>query len=178
MTQSAPIAETLASLASLVQALDALEPSYFGRKLAQAGTARDYYDIVLELDYAANSKWLRDTGDERVHHILNDIGSVVDRIDGFFRIKLWPGSTAQNQSWTHAVLRAAGGKYAFRDDGSLEISLLDARLHGETLTVKRIWNHVCNYSGSLTEFEIRLDEQQIAEARARLASLRSFPLPL
>lgn len=178
MTQPAPIAETLALLTSLVQALDAIEPSYFGQKLAQARTARGYYDVILELDYAANSKWLRDTGDERVHRILNDIGAVVDQIDAFFRIRLWPGSTAQNQSWTHAVSRAPGGKYAFRDDGSLEISLLDAGLHGETLSVKRIWNHVCNYSGSLTQFEIRLDAQQVAEVRARLASLRSFPLPL
>lgn len=173
-----PITDTVASLVSLVRALDALEPNYFGQRLAQAGTARDFHDVVLELDYASNSKWLRDTSDERVHRILNDITALVRTIDRFFRISLWPGSTAQNQRWTHALSRDPSARYAVRDDGSLEIGLLDARLHGERLSVKRIWTHVSDYSGSVTAFELQLDAEQVAEFKARLANLRTFPLPL
>ncbi|OBV41092.1 hypothetical protein [Janthinobacterium psychrotolerans] len=173
-----PITATLAALASLVEALEAIESSHFGPQLAQAGTAHAYHDIALELAYASNSRWLRDTGDERVHRILNDIQPLLASINAFFRIKLWPTSTAQNQRWTHALSRDPAARYAVRDDGSLEISLLDASLHGELLSVRRLWSHVSNYSGSITAFELKLDADQLAECRQRLASLRSFPLPV
>ena len=173
-----PITDTLASLAELVHALDWLEPNYLTKQFDQAATARDMHEVILEFSYAANSKALRDTGDERVHQLLNDTLPLTATLRAFFSINLWPASTAQLQSWTHALSTAASGKYAFRDDGSIRISLLDASLHGSTLSVKRIWSHVSNFSGSLTEFELKLDAEQAAEFKARLANLRSFPLPL
>ena len=172
------VADTLASLAELVHALDWLEPNYLTQHFDRAATARDMHEVILEFSYAANSKALRDTGDERVHKLLNDILPLTETIRAFFRIDLWPASTAQLQSWTHALSTAPSGKYAFRDDGAIRISLLDASLQGSTLSVKRIWTHVSNFSGSWTGVELKLDAGQVAECRSRLASLRSFPLPL
>lgn len=172
------VADTLASLAELVHALDWLEPNYLTKHFDRAATARDMHEVILEFSYAANSKALRDTGDDRVHKLLNDILPLAETIRAFFRIDLWPASTAQLQSWTHALSTAPSGKYAFRDDGAIRISLLDASLQGSTLSVKRIWTHVSNFSGSWTGVELKLDAGQVAECRSRLASLRSFPLPL
>lgn len=173
------VADTLASLAELVHALDWLEPNYLTKHFDRAATARDMHEVILEFSYAANSKALRDTGDDRVHKLLNDILPLTETIRAFFRIDLWPASTAQLQSWTHALSTAPSGKYAFRDDGAIRISLLDADLHGSTLSVKRIWTHVSNFTGSWTgvELKLKLDAGQVAECRSRLASLRSFPLP-
>ncbi|MGK5027728.1 hypothetical protein [Janthinobacterium sp. RB2R34] len=171
------VADTLASLAELVHALDWLEPTYFAQRLDQAATARELHEIVLALDYAANSKELRDTGDERVHRLLNDILPLTEAIRVFFRIDLWPASTAQLQSWKHALSTAPSGKYAFRDDGAIRICLLDATLHGSTLTVRRFWTHVSDFSGSWTEVELKLDAQQVAEFNTRRASLDAFFLP-
>lgn len=171
------VADTLASLAELVHALDWLEPNYLTKHFDQAATARDMHEVILEFSYAANSKALRDTGDERVHKLLNDILPLTETIRAFFRIDLWPASTAQLQSWTHALSTAPSGKYAFRDDGAIRISLLDADLHGSTLSVRRIWSHVSDVSGSWTEVELKLDAQQVAEFNTRRASLDSFFLP-
>ena len=171
------IAETLASLGELVHALDWLEPTHFRQQFERAATARDMHEVILALGYAANSKELRDTGDERVHKLLSDILSLISTLRAFFIINLWPASTGQLQSWTHALSSAPGGKYAFRDDGSIRIGLLDASLQGSILSVRRIWTHVSNFSGSLTEVELKLEAEQAAEFKARLASLRSFPLP-
>ena len=171
------VADTLASLAELVHALDWLEPNYLTKHFDQAATARDMHEVILEFSYAANSKALRDTGDERVHKLLNDILPLTEIIRAFFRIDLWPASTAQLQSWTHALSTAPSGKYAFRDDGAIRISLLDADLHGSTLSVRRIWSHVSDVSGSWTEVELKLDAQQVAEFNTRRASLDSFFLP-
>ena len=171
------VADTLASLAELVHALDWLEPNYLTKHFDRAATARDMHEVILEFSYAANSKALRDTGDERVHKLLNDILPLTETIRAFFRIDLWPASTAQLQRWKHALSTAPSGKYAFRDDGAIRISLLDADLHGSTLSVRRIWSHVSDVSGSWTEVELKLDAQQVAEFNTRRASLDSFFLP-
>ena len=171
------VADTLASLAELVHALDWLEPNYLTKHFDRAATARDMHEVILEFSYAANSKALRDTGDDRVHTLLNDILPLTETIRAFFRIDLWPASTAQLQSWTHALSTAPSGKYAFRDNGAIRISLLDADLHGSTLSVRRIWSHVSDVSGSWTEVELKLDAQQVAEFNTRRASLDSFFLP-
>ena len=178
MQTQVPIADTLSSLAELVHALEWLEPNYVTQRFDRAATAGEMHGVILELSYAANSKVLRDTGDERVHKLLNDILSLTATLRAFFTINLWPASTAQLQSWKHALSTAPSGKYAFRDDGSIRIGLLDADLHGLNLSVRRIWSHVSNFSGSVTEFELKLDAEQAAEFKARLASLRDFPLPL
>ena len=178
MQTQMPIADTLASLAGLVHALDRLEPNHFTRQFDQAVSARELHEVILALGYAANSRELRDMGEERVHRLLNDIVPLTEAIRVFFRIDLWPASTAQLQSWTHALSRAASGKYAFRDNGAIRICLLDASLLGSTLSVKRIWTHVSDFSGCWTDFDLRLDAEQVAECRARLAGLRAFPLPL
>lgn len=172
-----PIIGTLASLAELVHALDWLEPNYLTKHFDQATTARDMHEVILEFSYAANSKALRDTGDERVHTLLNHILPLTATLRAFFTINLWPSSTAQLQCWKHALSTAPSGKYAFRDDGSIRISLLDADLHGSSLSVRRIWSHVSDYSGSWTEVELKLDAQQVADFNTRRASLDSFFLP-
>ena len=171
------IADTLASLAELVHALHWLEPNYLTKHFDQASTARDMHEVILEFSYAANSKTLRDTGDERVHKLLNEILPLTATLRAFFTINLWPSSTAQLQRWKHALSTAPSGKYAFRDDGSIRISLLDADLHGMNLSVRRIWSHVSDFSGSVTEVELKLEAEQAAEFKARLANLRTFPLP-
>ena len=178
MQTQLPVADTLASLAELVHALHWLEPNYLTKHFDQAATARDMHEVILEFSYAANSKTLRDTGDERVHKLLNEILPLTATLRAFFTINLWPSSTAQLQRWKHALSTAPSGKYAFRDDGSIRISLLDADLHGVSLSVRRIWSHVSDFSGSVTEVDLKLDAEQATQFKARLASLRSFPLPL
>lgn len=174
MDQANDFNVTIARLGELLHALYGLEPNRFLRSLSEAGTLDEWYAVVLALNYAANSKELRDTGDARVHAICEEIRDEVKLVNGIFRASISPQTPSQQQSWQSAVARDPAGKYAFRDDGSLEISLLDARLDGATLHVKRLWNHVCNTEGDWVDFHIKLDETQASTIRRKLSTLRAI----
>jgi hypothetical protein len=166
--------DTAGRLVKLLLVLQSFEPNRFLAQLTDAETLAAWYDVVCRLDYAANSKYLRDTDDERVHALCEEIRVLVRDIDAAFRLRMLPASPSQKQSWESAVAHDPAGKYAFRNDGSLEISLLDARLDGATLHVKRLWNHVCNTEGSWVDFHIKLDETQANTIRRKLATLRAI----
>lgn len=157
------VSETLAGLLKLVQALHAIAPNRFYQKFQEANTAREMYAVALELGYAANCKELRDTGDQQVQSLCEEILLEVAKLDAAFRVKLSPHSPGQKLSWDNAVSKDPAAKYAFRHDGSLEISLLDADLAGSLLHVKRLWNHVCNFDGSWTNFMIKLEAEQVSD---------------
>jgi hypothetical protein len=165
-------AEIFFHLMKLIRALDEISPNRFLNKIVGAKTACEVHDTVLALQYAANSKELRDTGDKQVHILCEEIRRQAQRLNNFFVMKLFPSSLQQKQSWEHFVLQAVGGKYAFSADGSLEISLLDAELRKSALRVKRIWGPVSSYDGSTIDFEIKLDANQISNFKARLADSR------
>lgn len=172
MNSPIPITDTFSRLMELLTALHGISPNRFFSLLNQAGSVREFYDGALELAYAANSKELRDTYEEQVHSLAEDIRREVAMLNSFFRIKLFPSSPSQMQSWENFVSRDLGGRYAFRDDGSLEISLLDVELRDSVLHVKRVWSHVSSFGGSWTNFKIKLDANQVAELRTRLAEVR------
>ncbi len=151
-----------------------LEPNRFEPMLREAKTVRDFYDGALALGYAANAKELRDTWDDRVHSLCIEILVQMNTIDAFFRVKLYPGTPEQEQDWKRSLLRDPSAKYAMRDDGSLEISLLDSKMHESTLHVRRVWSHVSNFGGCLTDFRIKLNQAQTGELRAKLAELRAL----
>lgn len=164
--------DTFSRLMALLTALHEISPNRFFNRLRQAASLDEFYGAALELGYAANSKELRDTYDEQVHSLSEDIRREVGKLDAVFRIKLLPGSPSQKQSWENSASRDPSARYAFRSDGSLEISLLDAELRDAILHVKRVWSHVGNFDGSWTNFKIKLDADQVAELRTRLAEVR------
>lgn len=162
-----------ADLMRLVDALHQVSPNRFHAMVKKARTSAEWYDAVLALRYAAGSKELRDTGDGRVHELCEDIRRRAADIDAVFQMKLFPGSPSQQRDWEHALALDDHATYAFRKDGSLEISLLDSDLQGAALHVRRVWNHVCNFTGSWTDFTIELDEAQVADWQARRARLQA-----
>ncbi|RFP23002.1 hypothetical protein D0T25_07655 [Duganella sp. BJB488] len=166
------ITDTFSRLMALLTALHEISPNRFFNMLRDAANVDEFYNAALALGYAANSKELRDTYEEQVHSLSEDIRREVEELNSFFRIKLFPSSPSQKQSWENFVSRDLGGRYAFRDDGSLEISLLDAKLSDSVLHVKRVWSHVSSFGGSLTDFKIKLDANQVTELRTRLAEVR------
>ncbi len=166
------VADLLARLMQQLYELDQLSPNRFPALIEKAGDIGAWYAAMLELNYAANCKELRDTGDDRVHAICVQIRDTVDGFKPFFRVRLLPASPEQQQGWTSMVSREPSGKYAFRDDGSIEVGLLDSTLHGDLLFVGHVWNHVCNFDGSSVSFTIRLDEAQAAQLRTRFAESR------
>lgn len=174
MDRPSDFAASAAHIRERLDALYALETNRFLRTVSEAATVDEWYGAVLALNYAANSKELRDTGDARVHAICEEIRDEVKRINMLFRARISPVTPSQKQSWESAVSRDPSARYAFRDDGSLEISLLDARLEAATLHVKRLWNHVCNTEGDWVDFHIKLDETQVNTIRRKLSTLRAI----
>ncbi|QBE62679.1 hypothetical protein [Pseudoduganella lutea] len=174
MNPQADTAAILADLTKLVEALHQVSPNRFHAMVKKAGTAAEWYDAVLALRYAAGSKELRDTDDERVHELCEAIRRHVARIDAYFQMKLVPASPRQQREWEDALTPDLHARHVFRKDGSLEVSLLDSDLQGATLHVRRVWNHVCNFTGSWTEFTIELDKAQAAEWQARRARLQAM----
>ncbi len=166
--------DTAGHLVKLLRALHDFQPNPFLAQLGAAETLDAWYDVVCRLGYAANSKYLRDTGEERVHLLCEEIRVLICVVDEAFRLRVLPASLPQKQSWESAASRDPSARYAFRDDGSLEISLLDASLDGATLHVKRLWNHVCNTEGSWVDFKIKLDDTQASAIRRKLSTLRAI----
>ncbi|WBS04297.1 hypothetical protein OU994_08470 [Pseudoduganella sp. SL102] len=173
-TSAADIAAIPADLMQLVEALHRISPNRFHAMVNRAATAAEWYDAVLALRYAANARELRDTGDERVHGLCEEIRRHVARIDDVFQMTLLPASPVQQREWEGALAADGHARQVFRTDGSLHISLLDSDLRGAALHVRRAWNHVCNFTGSWTDFTIGLDEAQAADWQARRARLRAM----
>jgi hypothetical protein len=159
-----------------LQALHEREPNRFLSTFAAANTVRAFYAAALALGYAANGKELRDTWDEEVHRLCEDIRTDIAQLDLLFRTTLVPRSPQQRAEWDNTIVAAPGGKYAFRRDGSLEISNLDSDLDGVILHTRRMWNHVCNYDGAITDFSIRLDADQAGEVQSRLEQAQAIRL--
>jgi hypothetical protein len=174
MNSPIQIAETFARLMKLLHALHEISPNPYLHRFHAAKTASELYDAALSLAYAANSKELRDTSDERVHVLSNAILLQIAELNASFRTKLTPNSPQQKQSWEKTVSLDPTGKYAFRSDGSVEISLMDSEILESILHVKRVWSHVSNFGGSWTDFRIRLDEGQVRDLKRKLAELRTF----
>ena len=151
----------------LLRQLQEVEPNRFFHKINEATTANEIFEAVLEFHYAANSKELRDTGDRQIHIMLDKISEQAEVLGAFFRIKLFPNSVGQKQSWKTTVSRDPSATYAFRDDDSLEIGLMESALHESTLHVERVWSHVSSFGGSRTNFKIKLDAIQAKEFKAR-----------
>jgi len=166
------ITDTFSRLMGLLTALHEISPNRFFNMLKDAANVDEFYNAALALGYAANSKELRDTYEEQVHSLAEAIRREIATLDAFFRIKLLPRSPSQKQSWESSSSRDTSARYAFRSDGSLETSLLDAELRDSILHVKRVWSHVGNFDGSWTDFKIKLDADQVTELRTRLAEVR------
>jgi hypothetical protein len=170
-TMKSELTDAISDIKKLIHSLHAISPNRFTSKLEQAKTTNEIYAVVLEMGYAANSPELADTSDDQVITVLKELRLQVKNLNSILRIKLWPASDIQKQDWVRFVQMAPNGKYAFRNDGSLEISLLDSKLNDSTLHIKRIWSHVCNFDGSWTEFEIKLDEAQISDFKRKSSKL-------
>ncbi|WP_288380572.1 hypothetical protein [uncultured Massilia sp.] len=166
------LAEEVTRLMHLLRQLSEFASGYFLAKIEAARTIREWYDAVLALDYAANGKELRDTDDERVHALCRQITEVIDWIEPFFRVKLYPCSAAQAQRWKARVARNSLGKYTFRRDGAIEASVMDARLRGDRLWIGRIWADIGSFSGVQVNLRIRLHPSQIADMRSKFAQFR------
>jgi len=166
------VAAVLARLTQLLRELDTVSPSRFPALIAQAGEIGEWYAGVLALDYAANSKELRDTDDEAVHSVCLQIRPAVDALAPFFRARLFPRSLEQAQRWRAMAAPESDARFAFRSDDSIEIGLLDSTLSGDQLRVRRVWSHVGNFDGFRIALDIGLDELQATEMQERFANAR------
>lgn len=172
-----PIAEILAALKATIVALSEYEdtaPRWFLRRLEPVSTIHEFRDLVRELGSAVHSKDAWDGGSRRFHDGLVEIGLHVARIEAFFKMKFWPSSPQQQQSWTHFVLTESGGRIRFESDGALEVSLIDTTLSGTTLTLDWEWSPAYRASSSSAGFKLKLDENQAKQFKHKLADLRAF----
>ncbi len=174
MISSTHIADVFTRTGTLLEALFAVEPNRFLAQFRAAKTTDELYDAALALGYAAGSKEIRDTCDAQVHILAGQILLELEKLDALFRVNLYPSSAGQKLSWEVAVARDSAATYAFRKDGSIQISLLDSTLSGSTLHVKRIWTHVCSFDGSRTNFSIKLEADQIVQVKDMSAAVRAF----
>jgi hypothetical protein len=172
------LAECLASLKKLTLAISEYPANRLFNHLSNAKTPQELFAVILELNYSSNSKIFRDGGPEEHHQNLNKITEYAKIFEDFFEAKITPNSLEQKQKWNKTILPAPSGKYAFRDDGSLRISLVDSELQGSKLHVKRMWTHVSNYDGSWTDFVIELDEAQIMYLNTRFEEVRVYVVTL
>lgn len=163
------VATIIKEIAKLLYALSDLETNRFMIKFNQAPTTIKVYDAILELEYAANSKELRDTGDDRVHTLCEQIRMQSRKLHTFFRLDLFPNSEQQKLNWTKPFRPDLESKYVFREDGSLQVSVLESELVDSTLHVKRYWSRYGNFDGTRGDFKIQLDVEQ-AQAFKKKAS--------
>ena len=161
------VQDTLDEFMRLLRDLQEVEPNRFFHKINESTTANEIFEAVLEFHYAANSKELRDTGDRQIHIMLDKISERARELNAFFTMNLFPNSVSQKQSWKTTVSRDPSATYAFRDDDSLEIGLMESELHESTLHVKRVWSHVGSFGGCRANFKIKLDPIQVKEFKAR-----------
>lgn len=170
------IEELLTTFVKLLEQLHWHEPNRFLGSIQRAGTVGQWYDVVLGIRSAANSKELRDTDNEQVHKLCNEILGVIKDLDDFFIADVSPRSAEQKNAWLRAVMPAESGQYAFRRDGCIRISLLDATLEGASIRVRRMWTHVCSGPGSTTDFELELDATQTCDIQGGLEKLAAAKL--
>jgi hypothetical protein len=177
MNAQTDIADILARLLKLLLALDNIFPSYpYLENFSQALTINEIYDAALMAEGVLRSMGSREPLeylDYRAPILSDEIRLQVARLDSLCRIKFSPSSPQQKQSWTHTALRDPRAEYGLGDDGSLDISVLDSELRDSVLHVRRIWGRRCEFSGSWTDFKIRLDATQARDFRMKLAELRS-----
>lgn len=171
-TAHSRIGSIVHDLVGLVEELEHVEPNRFTRMVAGAGSAGALFDAVIALRYAANAKELRDTGDARVHDLCERILVLAGEFFEFMTMRLHPASASQRQSWESAVARTPYNKYALRQDGSVEFSLLETHLGKGVLRVARTWSHVCSFDGSPTDLAIQIDAQQASAVTVRQAQAR------
>ncbi|AXA92020.1 hypothetical protein [Massilia sp. YMA4] len=151
------------------RALHDVCPIGYLRRLEEAGTARQFYDVTSALSYAANSKELRDGADDDVHFWCNEIWQQCRLLDETLTIKLVPGTVQQHDAWKKAIKRTEQREYRFEEEGILKANLLDIDLHGSSLCVVRRWVHA-GQTGESARFVIPLDPLQAEEVRTRLLS--------
>ena len=153
-------------------------PVHYLAAIGQTRSAHELYATACELRSFVNSKGNRDGAAHHVHLFSNEITKLVHRLDDLFTIKIVVNSPRQREEWNTTITRDPGATYAFRDDQSLQISLLESELDGARLHVGRIWSHVCDHGGSQTNFSIMLDPAQLAHVQVKQAVVREIQAAL
>ncbi|AVR95812.1 hypothetical protein C9I28_08790 [Pseudoduganella armeniaca] len=171
---TSPIHEVLSELMRLTRGLNQVCPIGYLTRMQAATTAEAFYAEALRLGYAVNAKELRDTGDERVHHWCNLIWRHMKEVRSHLTLILFPHSPEQKADWLDSLLTSPGGKFAFRDDGSLHVDLVHASLDGSTLHIGRLWTHVGGVNDPLESYAIRLNPVQCADVAERLRRASSM----
>lgn len=174
MISHPPIYDVLSELMLLARGLNDVCPIGYLTRMQAATTASDFYAEALRLGYAVNSKELRDTGDELVHHWCNLIWRHMKEVRSHLTLMLFPRTPEQHREWIESLLESPGGKYAFRDDGALHIDLVHATLHGAALRIGRLWTHVGGVNDPLQSYTIHLNPVQCADFGARAQQARSM----
>lgn len=169
-----PIFQLLSELMVLTRGLDAVCPIGYLHRMQAATTAEEFHAEALQLGYAVNSKELRDTGDELVHHWSNKIWRHMKDVRSHMTLILFPHSPRQKDEWVASIMASPGGRFAFRDDGSLHVDLVHASLTGSLLHIRRLWTHVGGVNDPLESFTIQLNPLQCAAFNVRSAQARSM----
>jgi hypothetical protein len=173
MRQKIDITAALVEIIDLLSAIEAISPNRFLRTLEDIKCPRKIFEFTLELEYAANSKELRDTSDGNVHDLLNRISLRIEKFKSFFILNLYPSSIEQSEGWKKVIGQDSYAKRAFREDGSIRLGLLDSSLKEKVLHIQRIWDGG-SYYGSYTNFKIIVDPAQGDDFQYRFALLHSF----
>ncbi|WUR14615.1 hypothetical protein E7V67_005785 [[Empedobacter] haloabium] len=174
MISHPPIYDVLSELMRLTRGLNDVCPIGYLTRMQAATTASAFYAEALRLGYAVNSKELRDTGDERVHHWCNLIWRHMKEVRSHLTLILFPHTPEQRSEWLDSFARSPGGRFAFRDDGSLHVDLVHATLNGTALHIRRLWTHVGGVNDPLQSFTIRLNPIQCGDFEARAREARAM----
>jgi hypothetical protein len=149
-------------------------PISFLEWFERAETASELYDTALKLSNVANSRDIRWSADAPAHRLLDDISKQIATIDANSRLKLTPNSPQQKREWKRSLLPVRDRKYVFRDDGSLEVSVLDSMLRRSTLHVGSIWSP--GFRVQCPGLKIKLDQTQAGDVRRKFAELCSVSI--
>ena len=136
MNPSTEPAILLDNLMRSVEALHAFQPIGYLKLINGTTTIGQWYDAVHALWWAASSKELRDGASDEVHLLCEEIRERMLIIEPYFTVKLFPASPPQRRSWECAAAKGRVG-YMLAEESPIDINLLDSRLLGTTLHVRR-----------------------------------------
>jgi hypothetical protein len=175
MNHQLDITESLVELISLLSVLQSIESNRFLSKFGDIKCPIALLGLTRELDYAANSKELRDTGNPQVHQLLNQITLKIEKFRSFFFVNLYPNSTAQRMRWSREIADERTAARVIRADGSFQLHLLDTRIKQGFLEVGPRSSFMITDEFSM-KLKIDLDADQTQEVKKKLALIKTFGL--
>lgn len=158
--------------------------SHFLKALKNAPNIQVQHYEIERFFYAASGRELRDTSNDLVHKICDQINAYEKNI---FKPSVWydlyPESEDQKQQWVLALdkykdkilngQRTLSSEKDFRDEGCLRFALTFCKIEGVNLIPGRVRGHLDNFDGSECGASLPLSLKQIEKIQQAIIKLLS-----